>query len=79
VQADYPAELVRRQRVRIESHDASSVATFTITLSTPDGDSIANAASVIEDFLMFDDARIATLAERVGFPEFETVEVVRRT
>ena len=77
VPADYPLELANRQRQRIAKHDVT-LAVFPININAPDSETLAAAAEAIEDFLMFDDSRIAALAERPAFPEFETIEVVRR-
>ena len=77
VPADYPPELANRQRTRIATHDTSLVV-FAININAPDAESIAEAASAIEDFLMLDDEKIAALAERLDFPEFEALEIVRR-
>ena len=77
VPADYPTELVNRQKSRLAAHDASLVK-YLLNVNAPDAESKATAAAAIEDFLMLDDARIAALAERIGFPEFEAVEIVRR-
>ena len=70
-------ELADRQRTRIATHDTSLVV-FAININAPDAESIATASEAIEDFLMFDDEKIASLAERCEFPEFEGIEVVRR-
>ena len=77
VPADYPPELANRQRARLATHDTSLVV-FPITINAPDSESIATAAAAIEDFLMLEDEKIAALAERLDFPEFEAIEVVRR-
>ena len=77
VPADYQTELANRQRQRIATHD-TTLAVFPININAPDAETFAAAAAAIEDFLMFDDSKIGALAERPAFPEFETVEVVRR-
>jgi hypothetical protein len=77
VPADYSSELAGRQRTRIATRD-TSMAVFPININAPDADTIATAADTIEEFLMLDDTRIAALAEQLGFPEFEKIEVVRR-
>jgi hypothetical protein len=78
VPADYPTELAGRQRARIAKNDRSEVV-FPININAPDADSVTAAADAIEDFLLFDDARIAALAEAVNFPDFESLEIARRT
>ena len=77
VPASYQTELANRQRVRLSVHDPTLVV-FPITINAPDAETTETAAAAIEEFLMLDDIRIATLAESCEFPEFEAVEIVRR-
>ena len=77
VPASYPVEIANRQRTRIANRDPS-LAIFPININAPDAETIAAAAAAIEDFLMFDDAKIASLAEALEFPEFEALEIARR-
>ena len=77
VPADYPPELANRQRTRLATRDTSLVV-FSINVNAPNAETVAAAADAIEDFLMYDDVKIGALAETVGFPEFEALEIVRR-
>jgi hypothetical protein len=77
VPASYTTELANRQRARLSCND-SSLAVFPITINAPDAETIDAAAESFEEFLTFDDIRIAALAEKCEFPEFESVEVLRR-
>ena len=77
VPASYATELANRQRGRLSINDRTTVV-FALNINAPDAETLETAATAFEEFLMLDDIKIAALAEKCEFPEFEAVEVVRR-
>ena len=71
---EYPAELRTRQARLIAAGDRNELV-FPLNAAAVDEDGRANVVKAIEEFLHWDDQRIAAKAESIEFPEFLHIEV----
>ena len=72
--AEYPAEVRRRPQNRATDDDRVEVS-YQLNITAATDESSTRAADAIGDFLQWNNAHIAKVAEALEFPKFEHIEV----